>query len=129
MPSPEPTFSTTSAKSPSSTRGQQKALTPLPNGVEANSSNEWTTLIQSKSGGRIGLRFDGVGMLAEAKFPVWKGKRNFEIRPTPKCVAAFLPLPVNNRALESSEEGMAELIPNLFTDSPNHRPKGHIYNI
>jgi hypothetical protein len=68
-------------------------------------------------------------MLAEAKFTVWKGKRNFEIHPTPKCVDIFLPLPVNNRALESSEEGMAELIPNLFTDSPNHRPKGHIYNI
>jgi hypothetical protein len=68
-------------------------------------------------------------MLAEAKFPVWKGKRNLEIRLTPKCVAVFLPLPVNNRALESSEEGIAELIPNLFTDSPKHRPKGHIYNI
>jgi hypothetical protein len=68
-------------------------------------------------------------MLAEAKFPVWKGKRNFEIRPTPKCVAAFLPLPVNNRVLESSEEGTAELIPNLFTDSAKHRPKEHIYNI
>jgi hypothetical protein len=68
-------------------------------------------------------------MSTEAKFPLWKGKRNFEIRPTPKCVAVFLPLPVNNRALETSEEGMAELIPNLFTDSPNHRPKGHIYNI
>jgi hypothetical protein len=56
-------------------------------------------MIQSKSGGRIGLRFDGVGMLAEAKFPVWKGKRNFGIRPTPKCVAVFPTLPVNNRAL------------------------------
>jgi len=54
-------------------------LTPLPNGVEANSSNEWTTLMQSKSGGRIGLGFEGLDMLAEAKFPVWKGKRNFEI--------------------------------------------------
>jgi hypothetical protein len=68
-------------------------------------------------------------MPAEAKFPVWKGKRKFEIRLIPKCVAVFSPLPVNNRALESIEEGMAELIPNLFTDSPNHRPKGHIYNI
>jgi len=68
-------------------------------------------------------------MLAEAKFTVWKGKRNFEIRLTPTLGATLLPLPVNNKALESSEEGMAELIPNLFTDSPNHRPKGHIYNI
>jgi hypothetical protein len=68
-------------------------------------------------------------MPAEAKFPVWKGKRNFEIRLMPKCVAVFSPLPVNNRALESIEEEMSELIPNLFTDSPNHRPKGHIYNI
>ena len=77
----------------------------------------------------IGLGFDGLGMLAEAKLPVWKGKRNFEIRLTQTLGATFLPLPVNNRALESSEEGIAELIPNLFTDSPNHRPKGHIYNI
>ena len=96
MPSPEPIFSTTSAKSPVSTRGQQRALTPSPNGVEANSSNEWTTLMQSKSGGRIGLGFDGLDMPAEAKFPVWKGKRNFEIHLTPTCVATFLPLPVNN---------------------------------
>jgi hypothetical protein len=68
-------------------------------------------------------------MLAEAKFTVWKGKRNFEIHPTPKCFAVFLPLPVNNRALESSEEGMAELIPNLFTDSTSPRQEGCINNI